>query len=278
VSLAALGGVVAPKRAELDAENADAVRDAIRSLRPACIVNAAAFSTVDPAEDTPDLARRLNATLPRVLAEEAARLAVPLVHYSTDYVFDGESSRPYTERDTPNPLNVYGETKLEGELAVRDTGAAHLILRTAWLHGNARRTFVSTVREAARTGAPVRAVNDQWGSPTLSRRAADTTATILRSLLRGDHVALDTERSGTYHLVAGGAATWFDIAEAVLAIDQRGPNRYAGLVGISSAERGARARRPRYSVLDNSAIQSAFGVELPEWRQDLAGALADSPP
>jgi dTDP-4-dehydrorhamnose reductase len=274
VSLSPLGLVVAPRRAELDAENVTAVRDVVRSLRPSCIVNAAAFSAVDPAEDAPDVARRLNAALPRVLAEEAARLAVPLVHYSTDYVFDGSSSTPYTESDSPNPLNVYGETKLEGEIAVGEAGGPHLILRTAWLHGNARRTFVSAIREAVRTNAPIRAVNDQWGSPTLSRRVADTTADILGSLRRGDRFPLDVSQSGTYHLVATGAATWYDIATAVLAIDDPESRHRAQLTGITSAERGARARRPRYSVLDNTTIQSVFGVTLPEWRQELAGALA----
>lgn len=276
-TLPPLAPLVAPARRELDLAELDALRDAVRAVRPAAIVNAAAWTAVDDAERERDMARHLNATVPRALAEEAARLEVPLVHYGTDYVFDGRASRPYTELDAPNPLNVYGETKLDGENAVRGVGGSFLILRTSWLYGTAGRSFLGTIRRLAREPGELRIVDDQRGCPTWSRRVAEATASMLASASTGGRFMLSPERVGTFHLAAAGEATWFDFAAAILELDARAEHRHGGIVPITTSDRPTPARRPAYSVLSTEAAQAAFGLRFEHWRDDLARAMDASP-
>jgi len=273
-TLSPLAPLVAPARDTLDLADLDAMRAAVRALRPAAIVNAAAWTAVDDAERERDMARHLNAAVPRALAEEAARLEVPLVHYGTDYVFDGRASRPYTELDSPNPLNVYGETKLDGENALRAVGGSFLILRTSWLYGTAGRSFLGTIRRLARESGELRIVDDQRGCPTWSRRVAEATARILAEAGDRGRFILAPKRVGTFHVAAAGEATWFDFARAILELDARAEHRHGGIVPIATSDRPTAARRPPYSVLSTESAQAAFGLRFEHWRDDLTRAMA----
>jgi dTDP-4-dehydrorhamnose reductase len=257
--LSAHGTVVAKDRAALDVSSPDLIRQSVRQLRPSLIVNAAAYTAVDRAESEGDIARRINGAAPGVLAEEARRLGALLVHFSTDYVFDGSKRSPYSEDDAPNPLSVYGRTKLEGEEAVRSSGARHLIFRTAWVYGRGR-NFVSTILAKAAIGEPLRVVDDQFGAPTWARDIA------LAAI-----AAVEKGLVGTFHFSAKGAVSWYEVAREVLAL--RGID--AQLAAIPSSAYPAAAKRPAYSVLDNAKLNAA-GVASPEWRASLAKALAEA--
>lgn len=251
-ALAPLGEVAATTRAELDLSDADAIRRAMRQGKPQVVVNAAAYTAVDRAEGESGPAMQVNGVAPGVLAEEAKRLGALLVHFSTDYVFDGEKAAPYIEEDLPGPLNVYGATKLEGERRIAASGCRHLILRTSWVYGANGRNFLRAMLEAARSGRPVAVVDDQRGAPTASPAIA---AAAVQCLGKG--------AEGLWHLSAAGETTWHGFAEAIL----RAPVR-----AISSAQYGARARRPRNSLLDNAKLHR-IGVALPDWRVQLDGVL-----
>src|SRR5690348_7330049 len=198
-TLQALGSVVATDRATLDFADADAVRRTVREAKPQLIVNAAAYTAVDKAESEPELAMRINGVAPGVMAEEAKRLGALLVHYSTDYVFDGTKRSPYTEDDAPNPSSVYGHTKLEGEARIRACGCRHLVLRTSWVYGPRGKNFYLTIARKAAAGERLRVVADQRGVPTTSAFLAAQTAALLRK-----------EASGLLNLVPSGETTWFD--------------------------------------------------------------------
>jgi dTDP-4-dehydrorhamnose reductase len=271
-ALARMGRVVAPSRGELDLANPDAVRATIRVVRPTCIVNAAAYTAVDQAESEPELCARVNADAPAVLAEEAARTDALLVHYSTDYVFDGSSHSPYRETDKPAPLNVYGRTKLEGERAVAASGARHLILRTSWVYGTRGSNFLRTILKLGATRPTIRVVRDQTGSPTWSRSIARVTAMLIERLL----VAPDQVDYGLYHLTAAGSTTWYDFARAIFSAAATlaaapAPN----VEPIDTVDYPTAALRPAYSVLDNEKIGRRFGVEMPHWPLDLERVMAE---
>lgn len=269
-ALAPLGRVTAPGRAALDLGDADSIRRAFRDIAPALVVNAGAHTAVDRAEGEPELARALNAVAPGVLAEEAARAGVPLVHFSTDYVFDGRGGAPYTEDDATAPLGVYGRTKREGEEAVAAAGGAHLVLRTSWVYGTRGHNFLRTMLRLARERDELRVVADQVGAPTWSRMLAEATAAIVAPFRAGDGWKLPAEVSGTYHLTARGETSWHGFAEAILALDpDREAQRARRVVPIGTEEYPTPAPRPRYSVLSTDRVERVFGVALPEWREQL---------
>ena len=249
-----LGEVLATDRSELDLADADAIRQALRERRPDVIVNPAAYTAVDKAETEEALAVRINGEAPGVMAEEAKRLGALLVHYSTDYVFDGAAERPYREDDAVAPLGAYGRTKLEGEKRIRGAGCRHLIVRTAWVYGRGG-NFVRAIVRQARLGNALRVVNDQFGAPTWARDIARVTQQLIRA---GAH--------GTVHVSAAGRASWYEVAREVL--------RLTGLQvevrPVSTAEYGARAPRPRYSVLDNGRLRSLGVPLIGDWRESLA--------
>ena len=262
--LTAHGEVEALDRAALDLADADAVAAAVRRVGPQIIVNAAGYTAVDRAESEPALADAINARAPAVLAEEAKRLDALLIHYSTDYVFDGNSREPYREEDQAKPLNVYGSSKLAGERAITAAGAAHLILRTSWIYGLHGQNFLLTMRRLAATRDELRVVADQFGVPNWSRVLAEATASLV-----GRGPAALAEKTGIYHLSGRGRASWFDFARAIFDGDDR-----PRVVPITTAEYPTPARRPASAVLATDKFEAAFGFALPDWHEMLAACKA----
>jgi len=262
-TLAPLGAVEAPARAELDLAKPDAVRSAVRAVKPEVIVNAAAYTAVDRAETEQDAAFAANRDGPAVLADEAMRAKALLVHFSTDYVFDGEKSSPYVETDPTNPLNAYGRSKLAGEEAIRSAGCRHLIFRTSWVYSDAGSNFLLAIRARARRGEPLRVVDDQFGAPTSSLMLADAVPGAIR------RAVADEALCGTYHLSAAGRITWYGFAWALL----QASGIAAQIVPISSKDYEAPARRPRNSLLDNSKIAGKLGIRLPPWDDGMLQVL-----
>lgn len=262
--LAPMGSVVAMDRATLDLSDADAIVATVRRLTPALIVNAGAYTAVDHAESEADLARAVNARAPGVLAEEAKRLAAVLIHFSTDYVFDGLRTSPYPEDAPAAPQNVYGASKLEGERAIAAVGAHALVLRTSWVYGLRGRNFLLTIRRLAAERDVLTVVDDQTGVPNWSRTLAAATARIVSAGLPAI-----AERAGLYHLSCRGQASWYDFARAIL-----GNRAHPRLVPIATADYPMPARRPLYGVLETARFERTFGFALPEWREDLATCLA----
>jgi len=264
-SLAPLGEPTALGRAELDLADVPRLVATIRALQPEAIVNAAAYTSVDKAESERETAFAINATAPRVLAEEAKRIGALLVHYSTDYVFDGAKAVPYVEDDEPNPLNVYGASKLAGERAIAATGCRHLILRTSWVYGPRGANFMLTMLRLARERPALRVVNDQVGAPTSSIEIARATATVLARAAQSSNV------TGLYHLAAAGETSWCGFARAILAKAEVA----TPVVPIRTEDYPTAARRPRNSRLDCSRLRETFGVTLAPWEEGLAEALAE---
>jgi len=258
-TLAPLGGVIATGRATLDLADPDAIRRALRAAKPDVIVNAAAYTAVDRAEAEPELAAAVNARAPGVFAEEAKRSGALLVHYSTDYVFDGTKEGAYREDDATNPLSVYGRTKRDGELAIAASGCRYLLLRTSWVYAPRGKNFFLTILRRARAGEALRVVNDQTGAPTTSAFLADMTAHALRV----------PGAEGTYHLVPGGRTTWYGFARAAV----EGLGLDVPMTPIATRDYPVAARRPANSVLDNSAFRKRFSAELPDWQAGLAACL-----
>ncbi|RQT94820.1 dTDP-4-dehydrorhamnose reductase [Burkholderia cepacia] len=272
-SLQGLGRVVECDRSMLDLSDLDRIRAVVRALQPAFIVNPAAYTAVDNAEDDVDAARRINADVPRVLAEEAARSGAVLIHYSTDYVFDGAKAGAYTETDAVNPLNVYGMTKLEGERAIENAGCAYLTLRTSWVYGRRGRNFLRTMLKLGAERPELRVVADQVGAPTWSKTIAAATAHILSKGLAAHDEAWWQARSGTYHLSAAGETSWHGFAKAILGIAM-GDDAPA-VVPISASEFPVRARRPANSRLSHGKLAETFGLQLPDWEYALGLCMAD---
>lgn len=256
-----------------DFSNPAGIAEAVRALRPDVIVNAAAHTAVDKAESEPDFARVLNATTPGVLAEEAARLGAWLVHYSTDYVFDGSGSRPWVETDAPAPLSVYGATKLEGERLVQQSGCRHLILRTSWVYAARGGNFAKTMLRLAQERERLTVIDDQWGSPTGADLLADVTAHALR------HLRERPQDGGLYHCVAGGETTWHSYANYVIAHAQQAqPAIHIKATEVAPVPTSAfptPARRPHNSRLDTTRLQATFGLTLPHWQQGVARMLTE---
>lgn len=289
-ALPRLGNVTAVGREELDLSKPEDIRRVIRGVRPNLIVNAAAYTAVDKAESDEAAARAINADAPAVMAEEAKRVGAALVHYSTDYVFDGSKKSPYEEDDLTNPLSVYGKTKLEGEQAITSAGVPHLIFRTSWVYATRGKNFLLTVLRLATQRAELRIVQDQAGAPTWSREIAASTAEILEQSIQKEAGPSLTGIHGIYHMTAGGETTWYDFARAILEEARMQPQKglwFAAatnglpliaqrVVPISTAEYPTPARRPVNSILSNSRLKQTFGFELPDWRKQLQTALSDS--
>jgi dTDP-4-dehydrorhamnose reductase len=258
-ALAPLGEVLSLDRAALDLEDDAAIRRVVREANPGVIVNAAAYTAVDRAESEAAIAMRINAAAPGVLGDEARRCGALLVHYSTDYVFDGERNSPYREDDPPKPLNAYGRSKLQGEIAIRQSGCRHLILRTSWVYSNRGQNFLRTILRLARERPELRVVDDQIGAPTSAAAIARATAAMLR----------DVRAEGLFHMSAAGRTTWRGFAKAILEHERLA----IPLVAIRSEDYPTAARRPRNSLLDNTRLREAFGIALEEWREQLQEVL-----
>jgi dTDP-4-dehydrorhamnose reductase len=272
-TLATLGEVIAVGRRtepfSVDFMRPETIATLVEAIRPDWIVNAAAYTAVDQAEREPEAAEAVNAVAPGLLAEAAARVGAQLVHYSTDYVFDGAASAPYKENDVANPQGVYGRTKLAGEEAIVRAGCDWLILRTAWVYGARGGNFMRTMRRLAREREELRVVADQHGAPTWSRHIAEATAQVLAQL--GDDRAAWHRACGVYHLTSAGSATWHAFAEAIVE-HQRQQETIAcrQVTAIATADYPTPAKRPAWSVLDNDKLARTFGVRLPDWRVALA--------
>ena len=271
-TLAPLGEVVALDRRQLDLSDSKQIRELVREIKPNLIVNAAAYTAVDKAESEPETAMAINGVAPGILAEEAKRIGSAIIHYSTDYVFDGNKTSLYTEDDTPNPLNEYGRTKLAGEQAVKAAGSPYIILRTGWVYGTHGKNFLLTILRLAHEREELSIVDDQTGAPTWSRMLAEATAQILSD----DYTALTAKR-GIYHMTASGSTTWYGFSKAIIELDPNLKEQVCKYVRpILSAEYPTPARRPAYSLLSNAKLKVAFEVELPGWEQGLNLALSTS--
>ena len=261
-----LGNVVPITRRDVDLSDLPAVAELLQTLRPTLIINAAAYTNVDHSEVEPSLAFAINSDAPRVMAEMAAELNCGILHYSTDYVFDGRKQTPYCESDPTGPLNVYGESKLRGELAVRDSGAHYVVLRIGWLYSLRRHNFLRTIMRLMSTKPEIRVVGDQVGSPTWVRPVAAASLLIARALLDNPVGA-----SGCYHLPSGGQASWYEFASEIARL-ALGTNR-SKIVRVTTAEFGSKTERPAYSVLSGEMVRRRFGIQLPHWRTQLMQAL-----
>jgi dTDP-4-dehydrorhamnose reductase len=267
--------VLPTDRARINLAQPDTIGGVVRDLAPDVIINAAAHTAVDRAESEAELAFRINAESVGVLAEEARRIGAVIVHFSTDYIFDGRATRPYRPDDPPSPQSVYGRSKLAGEVAVVNSGAKFLILRTCWVYALRGRNFLLAMLAQAQVRPEVRVVNDQTGSPTWARTIARSTASILASSLGGSARSRHFQGlEGIYHVACAGTATWFDFAKAIYA-EARLPDGGPRVIPVSSVEFAAKAQRPAYSVLDCSKTIAAFGVALPDWRSALREAMSD---
>jgi dTDP-4-dehydrorhamnose reductase len=270
--LACLGPIATVGSPEVDFAKPETIRDAVRAASPAAIVNAAAYTAVDKAESEPELAMAINGTAPGVLAEEAKRLGSLLVHYSTDYVYDGTKQGPWVETDAPNPLNVYGKTKLAGDEAIAAVGCDHLIFRTSWVYGARGNNFLLTMLRLSKERAELRVVDDQTGAPTSSECIAQATADVLAQVLGPAGGGLQG-RSGIYNMACSGATTWFGFAKALI---ERSVSLGAGtpkLIPIPTSEFPRPATRPANSRLSGLRLEEAFGVRMPDWEEALALVL-----
>ena len=260
--LRTMGEVVAPAPEEADFRQPESLREVVRRERPDAIVNAAAYTNVDGAEREPALSFAINAEAPRVLAEAAAGQGAIFIHYSTDYVFDGRSSRPYREDDPTGPLNAYGRDKLAGERGVLASGGRAVVLRTSWIYGMRGQNFLLTVRRLAGEGKPLRIVSDQVGAPTWCRSVAEGTAEVLRQAMAGP-----VSEWGLFHMTCGGVTNWCEFARAFLPAG-------TPVEAIRTEEFPRPAARPGYSVLDNAKLSRVFGVRLASWEAALRACLA----
>jgi len=283
-----LGQVVSLDRQHLDLSKPNQIRNTIDDVRPHIVVNAAAYTAVDEAESDETAAQTINADAPAVIAQEAKKIGAGVVHYSTDYVFDGLKMSPYEEDDEPNPRSVYGRTKLAGERAVRDVGVPHLIFRTAWIYATRGRNFLLTILSLASQQKELRIVNDQFGAPTWCREIARATTNILGQLLKSDTDIRSFERvTGTYHMTAAGQTNWHEFATAILEgvrlapqaswvrTANRKPLSAQRVIPIKTQDYPTAARRPAYSVLSNRRLADTFAIQLPEWRAQLDAVLAE---
>ena len=256
-----------------DFANPAGVAETVRTLRPDVIVNAAAHTAVDKAESEADFARTLNATTPGAIAQEAAKRGAWLVHYSTDYVFDGSGSRPWVETDTPAPLSVYGRTKLEGERLIAQSGAKHLILRTSWVYAARGGNFAKTMLRLAQERERLTVIDDQWGAPTGADLLADVTAHAIR------HLQQHPEHAGLYHCVAAGETTWNAYAKYVLSlasIENSAIKIIANEVApVPTSAFPTPAARPHNSRLNTAKLQTTFGLQMPHWQAGVARMLAE---
>jgi dTDP-4-dehydrorhamnose reductase len=280
-TLASLGQVVAPVREELDLTDASSIRKVIQAVQPRWIVNPAAYTAVDKAESEPDLAYAINAEAPKAIAEEALRIGAGVIHFSTDYVFNGEGLRPYVETDATGPVSVYGASKLAGEEALASSGAGYLVFRTSWVYGSTGKNFLRTILKAARERDRLRVVADQHGAPTWSRDLARMTAHVIQQI-EGDaaggdlYGALD-RRKGIYHASGAGETTWFGFAQQAVAMlrERELTAKFAEVDPITTAEYPTPAKRPENSRLNCEKLVSTFGWKMMDWRDSLREVMAE---
>jgi len=272
-SFAGFGSVMAADREKVDLANPEQLRTAVRQWQPNVILNAAAYTAVDRAESEAELACAINAEAPRVLAEEARACHALIVHYSTDYVFDGSKREPWTENDTPHPLNVYGASKLEGERSIESVGGKYLIFRTSWVYAPHGKNFLLTMLRLGRERERVSIVDDQFGAPTTSGELAGATRAIVEGALAG--VFGDAESwAGLYHMTCAGATSWFGFAQAIFARAAALGAKAPELTPIASEAFPTPAKRPRNSVLSNEKLNARFGVRLAGWAEALDEVMA----
>ena len=278
-SLLPLGHVIAPDRSELDLREAGTIAKVVRQVSPNIIVNAAAYTAVDAAEGDEATAHLVNANAVAVLAEEARKLGAFVIHYSTDYVFDGTKKGPYLEQDETSPINAYGRSKLAGEEALLKSGCHHLILRTSWVYGRRGKNFLRTILKLCRERDTVRVVDDQYGAPTWSRNIADATAHILHQCR---DQGLETLESGTFHLASSGATTWHGFAVAALSawrsLHPGADMPACEIIPIVTSEYPTPAARPKNSCLDTTALTKRFHIRMPAWGTALERCLEDMIP
>ena len=275
-TLAPLGEITALDYPEIDLTEPESLRQIVRLARPQVIVNATGYTAVDRAESEPEIAMAINGRAPAVMAEEAANLGAALIHYSTDYVFDGAKGSAYLESDSPNPLDIYGQSKLAGEQAIEQVGGAYLILRTSWVYSLRRDSFVTKVLQWSRQQRTLRMVTDQIGNPTWARMLAEISALLLA---QGGAQAVDwlREHRGVYHLAGDGCASRMEWAQAILRNDPRKEEQIAQeLQPAMTSDFPAPAQRPLYSALNCEKFTQTFGLQLPHWEDALRLAMEDS--
>lgn len=274
-TLAPLGELITMGRADADLSQPEQLRSIVRRVRPEIIVNAAAFTAVDRAESEAELAMAVNGTAPGVLAEEAADLGALLVHYSTDYVFDGRKRRPYIETDPPNPINLYGKTKLAGDVAILASDCPHIILRTSWVYGMRGENLLLKVLAAAEEGKDLRVVTDQVGCPTWCHSLAEATAKIIARLCEERTEGQDMKRhNGIYHCSSTGQTSWHGFAKEIVEGALKGQGQAPpSLIPIRTQELQRAACRPKYSVLSTVRLHEHFGLNMSGWRVELRRCL-----
>ena len=270
--LAGLGELIVLGRDVLDLSQPDQIRAQVRAHKPDLLIIAAAHTAVDQAENEPELAFAINAIAPGVFAEEAAALGIPMIHYSTDYVFDGRKPAPYTEDDATNPLGVYGKSKLAGELAIAASGAQHLILRTSWVYSTHGKNFLLTMQRLLQERSELRVVADQIGAPTWAGTIAQSTRALIERWQSGDAAAW-----GTYHLTASGETSWFGFTQAIAGHLTAQGKACATLEPIPASAYPTPAARPQNSRLDCSKLAREWGVAQPDWEAALSACLAEQP-
>ncbi len=273
-TMTTLGEVVAigrqTKPIAIDLENPDTIRKAVREINPDWIINAAAYTLVDKAEEEPDLAMVVNGIAPGILAEEAKALGVPMIHYSTDYVFDGNATEPYLEGSPANPLSVYGKTKLAGDKAIEAIDGQYLIFRTGWVYGYRGHNFLMTIKRLAMAKNELSVVDDQVGSPTWCRHIAEITADIVTYQIEKPARPMQD----IYNLTAGGQASWYEFANAIVDLLGKSKNiKVTNIRPLQTDEYPLPAPRPAYSVLDNSKLSTSYDLAIPSWTVGLIDAM-----
>lgn len=270
-SLQPLGEIIALGREEADFSKPESLRDVVRNIKPDVIVNAAAYTAVDKAEEEEELATIINGVVPRVLAEESKKKNALFVHYSTDYVFDGTKKEPYVESDKPNPINAYGRSKLAGEEFIRNTPCDYLILRTSWVYSARGDNFLMKILQLAKEREQLNIVDDQAGAPTWARSIADITSKIL--LVDTNEKNRAEYKSGIYHIASSSCTTWYEFANKIVSAGLKtGCNSEIAvkeIAPISSEEFTTAAKRPRNSCLSTAKIRKEYGVTVPSWQDSL---------
>ena len=267
-----LGNLITVDKEQLDLSKPNSIEPVILDIKPDIIINPAAYTAVDKAEEEPDLAMTVNAIAPGLLAKAARKVGAGLIHYSTDYVFDGCSTIPYKEEDPPNPLNVYGKTKLAGEKALAEAGVPFLIIRTGWVYSLHGKNFLRTIKKLAEEKDIIQVVDDQIGAPTWARSVALKTHQILKQCLNKKWLETkDSSLSGIFHLTCQGKTSWHGFAREVLNMSNTSQN--IKLIAIPTSDYPAPAVRPPNSLLNNEKIQKVFGLDMPHWEDALKNCM-----
>jgi dTDP-4-dehydrorhamnose reductase len=270
-SLSKLGSIFAMGRDQMDFSKPETLSTVIQKIRPNIIINAAAYTAVDKAESEAELAMTINGVAPGVIAEEARKIGAGMIHYSTDYVFDGKATSPYKEEDSTYPLSAYGKSKLAGEKAVIQAGIPHIIIRTGWVYSLRGSNFLLTMQKLAQSRKQIKVVNDQTGGPTSSRAIAEGTAGILEQCIKGTAVSQVFADSGVFHMTCSGETSWFGFANKI--IEFSGLSKDTVVIPIPTSEYPTPAIRPEYSLLSNKKLKQVFHHEMPPWQDALQECL-----